>query len=103
MPTYSEKQLARLDMNLPEVGLSVRTTNALEEKGILTVRDLLGCSKSYLLSISNFGEKTLQEVLTAMESLGFYEEGKEPPLEDQQEDPNERRRRQIREQFGIVD
>jgi DNA-directed RNA polymerase subunit alpha len=43
----------------------------LEEKGIFTVRDLLNTTKSELLSISNFGEKTLEEVYKALEAIGF--------------------------------
>ena len=58
-------------MSTAEIGLSVRTTNCLEERGIFTVNDLLNCSPSDLLSISNFGEKTLEEVYAALESVGF--------------------------------
>jgi len=49
----------------------VRTTNCLEEKGIFTVRDLLNTTPEELLSISNFGEKTLEEVYAALEKIGF--------------------------------
>ena len=67
------KSLAgRLDMSTAEMGLSVRTTNCLEEKGIFTVEQLLHSSREDLLSISNFGEKTLEEVYKALESIGFY-------------------------------
>ena len=62
----------RLDMSTAEIGLSVRTTNCLEERGIFTVEDLLNCEPKDLLSISNFGEKTLQEVYGSLESIGFY-------------------------------
>lgn len=62
----------RLEMSTAEIGLSVRTTNCLEERGIFTVRDLLNCTREDLLSISNFGEKTLEEVFLALESVGFY-------------------------------
>ena len=62
----------RLDLSTAEIGLTVRTTNCLEEKGIFTVRDLLNCSRDDLLSISNFGEKTLEEVYKALEGVGFY-------------------------------
>ena len=62
----------KLEMSTAEIGLSVRTTNCLEERGIFTVRDLLNCSRDDLLSISNFGEKTLEEVYKALESVGFY-------------------------------
>ena len=62
----------RLDMSTAEIGLSVRTTNCLEERGIFTVNDLLHCTREDLLSISNFGEKTLEEVYKSLESIGFY-------------------------------
>ena len=46
----------RLEMSTAEIGLSVRTTNCLEERGIFTVRDLLNSTPDQLLSIANFGE-----------------------------------------------
>jgi len=52
----------KLDLSTAEIGLTVRTTNCLEEKGIFSVRDLLNTTRSELLSINNFGEKTLEEV-----------------------------------------
>jgi DNA-directed RNA polymerase subunit alpha len=61
----------RLEMSTAEMGLSVRTTNCLEEKGIFTVRDLLNSTPADLLSIANFGEKTLDEVYRALEAIGF--------------------------------
>ncbi|MBI2823184.1 MAG: DNA-directed RNA polymerase subunit alpha [Planctomycetia bacterium] len=61
----------RLEMSTAEIGLSVRTTNCLEERGIFTVHDLLQCTPDDLLSISNFGEKTLDEVYKALEGIGF--------------------------------
>jgi DNA-directed RNA polymerase subunit alpha len=62
----------KLEMSTAEIGLSVRTTNCLEEKGIFTVEDLLNSTPDQLLSISNFGEKTLEEVYKALEGIGFY-------------------------------
>jgi DNA-directed RNA polymerase subunit alpha len=61
----------RLEMSTAEIGLAVRTTNCLEEKGVFTVNDLLHCTREDLLSISNFGEKTLEEVYKALERIGF--------------------------------
>ncbi len=66
------KDLAdKLEMSTAEIGLSVRTTNCLEERGIFTVEDLLNCTRENLLSISNFGEKTLEEVYKALDDIGF--------------------------------
>ncbi len=61
----------RLELSTAEIGLTVRTTNCLEERGIFTVRDLLNTTRPELLSISNFGEKTLEEVYRALEEIGF--------------------------------
>jgi DNA-directed RNA polymerase subunit alpha len=35
------------------------------------VHDLLNCTRDDLLGISNFGEKTLDEVYQALASIGF--------------------------------
>jgi DNA-directed RNA polymerase subunit alpha len=61
----------QLEKSTAEVGLTVRTTNCLEERGIFTVRDLLNCTREDLLSIANFGEKTLEEVYKSLETIGF--------------------------------
>ncbi len=68
----------RLQMSTAEIGLSVRTTNCLEERGIFTVHDLLNCTRDDLLGISNFGRKTLEEVYAALENVGFYRSGQSP-------------------------
>ncbi len=61
----------KLEMSTAEIGLSVRTTNCLEEKGIFKINDLLHCTREDLLGISNFGEKTLEEVYEALAEIGF--------------------------------
>ncbi|MFM7107912.1 MAG: DNA-directed RNA polymerase subunit alpha C-terminal domain-containing protein [Planctomycetaceae bacterium] len=85
--TQSDEMAEKLDMSTAEIGLSVRTTNCLEERGIFTVHDLLNCTRADLLSISNFGEKTLEEVYKALEKIGFFrasrpegDEAAAPPL-----------------------
>ena len=70
----------KLDMSTAEIGLTVRTTNCLEERGIFTVRDLLNCTREDLLSISNFGEKTLEEVYKSLEGVGFFRRGRRPTV-----------------------
>ncbi len=68
----------KLEMSTAEMGLSVRTTNCLDEQGICTVGDLLACKREDLLTISNFGEKTLEEVYQSLEKLGFYRTDRQP-------------------------
>jgi DNA-directed RNA polymerase subunit alpha len=70
--TQAKDMAEKLEMSTAEIGLSVRTTNCLEERGIFTVNDLLHCTREDLLAISNFGEKTLEEVYKALEGIGFY-------------------------------
>ncbi|MCR9292123.1 MAG: helix-hairpin-helix domain-containing protein [bacterium] len=83
IPISQAEEMARikreqLDLSTAEIGLTVRTTNCLEEKGIFTVRDLLKSTPKELLSISNFGEKTLEEVYLALEKIGYYRPHREP-------------------------
>ena len=78
---------AKLEMSTAEIGLTVRTTNCLEEKGIFTVKDLLHCTRDYLLGISNFGEKTLEEVYLALEAIGFRRGGSDELTADTPADP----------------
>ena len=78
--TQSDELAEKLEMSTAEIGLSVRTTNCLEEKGIFTVHDLLNCTRADLLSISNFGEKTLEEVYKSLERIGFFR--KHAPADD---------------------
>lgn len=80
----------KLEMSTAEVGLSVRTTNCLEERGIFTVEDLLHCTREDLLSISNFGEKTLEEVYKALEGIGFWRKSKREGTADQKAVPQPR-------------
>lgn len=61
----------KLELSTAQIGLTVRTTNCLEERGIFTVRDLLRTSPEDLLGITNFGEKTLEEVYQALAKIGF--------------------------------
>ena len=68
----------RLALSTAEIGLSVRTTNCLEERGIFTVQDLLHATPEDLLKISNFGEKTLEEVYLALENVRFFRPGRGP-------------------------
>jgi DNA-directed RNA polymerase subunit alpha len=74
--TLAKDRAEKLEMSTAEIGLSVRTTNCLEDRGIFTVDDLLHCTREDLLAISNFGEKTLEEVYKSLEGIGFYRKAK---------------------------
>jgi DNA-directed RNA polymerase subunit alpha len=74
----AQEMEAKLEMSTAEIGLTVRTTNCLEECGIFTVNDLLHSKREKLLQINNFGEKTLEEVYLALEKIGFYRKQRQP-------------------------
>ncbi|MDR1958985.1 MAG: hypothetical protein LBQ54_08075 [Planctomycetaceae bacterium] len=77
---FEQEMLQKLEMNTSEIGLSVRTTNCLEDQGIFTVKALLQCTREDLLTIPNFGEKTLEEVYAALERIGFYRKNRRMEL-----------------------
>ncbi|MDR3197188.1 MAG: hypothetical protein LBU34_04895 [Planctomycetaceae bacterium] len=79
--SYIEQRLLekKLELSTAEIGLSVRTTNCLDEQGICTVGDLLACQRKDLLKIANFGEKTLEEVYKALEKLGLIRADRRRP------------------------
>ena len=85
--TQGDEMAEKLEMSTAEIGLSVRTTNYLEEKGIFTVHDLLHCTRADLLSISNFGEKTLEEVFKALEKIGFFRASRPADAGEPQQEP----------------
>jgi DNA-directed RNA polymerase subunit alpha len=79
--TLAKEMASKLEMSTAEIGLTVRTTNCLEERGIFTVHDLLHCTREDLLGISNFGEKTLEEVYKALEDIGFCRKSRQAAAE----------------------
>ena len=80
IPAYTKFQKTddRLELSLAEIDLAVRTVNALEEERIFTVQDLLSCKPERLLAIPNLGEKTLETIFAALETIGFYRVSRQP-------------------------
>jgi DNA-directed RNA polymerase alpha subunit len=74
----TEKADDRLDLNLTEIDLIIRTVNCLEEQSIFTVRDLLNCTPERLLEIPNIGVKVLETIYEALEKIGFHRASKQP-------------------------
>jgi len=66
----------KFEMFLVEIGLPVRMTNALEDRGIFTVLDLLDCTHEDILSIRGVGEASLEKIYVALEGLGFHRRDK---------------------------
>ena len=63
---------------LGQIQVTLGAIRCLEEKGIFTVRDLLRSTPKDLLSISNFGEKTLEEVYVSLEKIGYCRPQRQP-------------------------
>ena len=64
--------IAKLNMSLAELQLSVRATNCLESENINTVRDLVTKSEDVLLEVRNFGDTTLAEVQQKLSDMGLH-------------------------------
>ena len=66
-----------METPLEELELSVRVFNSLKRAGVTTVGevlDMLGKGEEAMLSIRNFGEKSLDELLSKMREKGFLPE-----------------------------
>ncbi len=66
-----------METPLEELGLSVRVFNSLKRAGVTTVGevlDMLSKGRDAMLSIRNFGEKSLDELLSKMREKGFLPE-----------------------------
>jgi len=76
MKAVSHATDKRLDLYLPEIGLSIRTCGFLEGRGVYTVGQLLERTQDQLLEIPYFGPKQLAEVYRALKGIGFEREKK---------------------------
>ena len=63
------------EIPISEMGLSNRASNILERRGKFTALDLLKSTREELLSISNFGEKSLAKVRAALAAIGVQSVG----------------------------
>ena len=61
-----------LERTIEELDLSVRAFNCLKRAGVNTVGDLIGKSPEEMMKVRNLGKKSLEEVMSKLESLGFY-------------------------------
>ncbi len=60
-----------LSKRLEELDFDKRACNLLENKGVITLKDLLQKSHEELKDIHGFGDKTLQKVIERVEELGY--------------------------------
>ena len=69
--TTTEDSEAELDTSIEELNLSARTTNALSNNEIRTIRDLVTLTEQDLRELKGFGSKALDEVRDKMAELEF--------------------------------
>jgi len=69
--TTTEDSEAELDTSIEELNLSARTTNALINNEIRTIRDLVTLTEQDLRELKGFGSKALDEVRDKMAELEF--------------------------------
>ena len=60
-----------LDYRIEELGLTERARNCLKRGGINTVAELINCTASDLLSITNFGQTSLKDVTDRLDERGL--------------------------------
>ena len=58
-------------MTIEELDFSVRSFNCLKRAGINTVEDLINKSEEDMMKVRNLGRKSLEEVISKLNSLGF--------------------------------
>ena len=69
--TGVDESESELDMSIEGLSLSARTTNALINNEIRTIRDLVTLSEQDLRELKGFGSKALDEVRDKMAELEF--------------------------------
>ena len=58
-------------MSFEELDLSVRAFNCLKRAGVNSVGDLINKSPDEMMKVRNLGKKSLEEVISKLEALGF--------------------------------
>ncbi|WP_185849018.1 DNA-directed RNA polymerase subunit alpha [Blattabacterium cuenoti] len=61
-----------LKSKLSDMDLSVRTKNCLKLASIITIEDLVSCTRNTMLKMRNFGKKSLDELENKMKEKGLY-------------------------------
>lgn len=70
-PGHEPETTAEAQIPLEELNLSVRAYNCLKRAQVNSVSDLMGFSYEDLLEIKNFGSKSADEVIEALERIGI--------------------------------
>ena len=67
----SNESQKKMEMNIDELELSVRSYNCLKRAGINTVEELCSKTSEDMMKVRNLGRKSLDEVLAKLKELGL--------------------------------
>ncbi|OED34205.1 DNA-directed RNA polymerase subunit alpha [PVC group bacterium (ex Bugula neritina AB1)] len=70
LETTSDLSL-KLERDISDLELSVRSVNCLKDAGIETIQDLVVKSEAEMLKYRNFGKRSLTEILEVLENMGL--------------------------------
>ncbi|MCR5624931.1 MAG: DNA-directed RNA polymerase subunit alpha [Lachnospiraceae bacterium] len=70
-PEKKDETVTRMDLNIDELELSVRSYNCLKRAGINTVQELVNRTPEDMIKVRNLGRKSLDEVLAKLKELGL--------------------------------
>ncbi len=71
-PEVDEELQKKLAMPIEELGLSARAENCLKSAKVLTVGELVKHTAERLMSIQNFGEKSLVDIVDKLAEIGLF-------------------------------
>ena len=60
-----------MELPIEEMDLSVRSYNCLKRANISTIEDITRKTKGEMLKVKNLGQKSLEEVIIKLESMGL--------------------------------
>ncbi|MFA6860097.1 MAG: DNA-directed RNA polymerase subunit alpha [Clostridia bacterium] len=67
----SDETTKTMELPIEEMDLSVRSYNCLKRANINTIEDITRKTKSEMLKVKNLGQKSLEEVIIKLESMGL--------------------------------
>ncbi len=70
-PTEEEEPSTDLDMQIEELEFSTRSYNCLKREKIDTLSKLINCTEDDLISIKNFGKRSINEVKAKLDQMGL--------------------------------
>ncbi|MCR2099226.1 DNA-directed RNA polymerase subunit alpha [Campylobacter upsaliensis] len=69
--SHNELENTKLLQNITDLNLSARSYNCLEKAGVVCIGELALMSVNELAGLKNLGKKSLDEIKSVMESIGF--------------------------------